>query len=182
MTAYLPTLALGFAQCAHRLHKRKYTGETYSNHCRNVADLVAEHTSDPAVLAAAALHDVLEDTEVTPAELRDVFGDRVTLLVIEVTDVSRPEDGNREVRKRLDREHLARSSSGGATIKLADLIDNTSSIVRHDKGFARSYLREKEALLEVLKHGNAGLWQRAYETLQAAQLELVHASLERGQA
>lgn len=178
----LPTLSLGFAECAHRQQKRKYTGEPYANHCRNVAAIVAEYTSDQAVIAAAALHDVLEDTEVTPEELRDVFGERVTLLVIDVTDVSRLEDGNREVRKRLDREHLARSSPDGATIKLADLIDNTSSIVKYDKGFAKAYLREKEALLEVLKHGNAELWQRAYETLQAAQLELVHATLARGQA
>jgi (p)ppGpp synthase/HD superfamily hydrolase len=177
----LPTLALGFAKCAHRQQKRKYTGEPYANHCRNVAGIVAEYTSDPAVIAAATLHDVLEDTEVTPAEMRDVFGDRVTLLVIEVTDVSRLEDGNREVRKRLDREHLAGSSPDGATIKLADLIDNTSSIVKYDKGFARSYLREKESLLEVLKHGNSELCQRAYVTLQEAQRELIHSSLERGQ-
>jgi (p)ppGpp synthase/HD superfamily hydrolase len=178
----LPTLALGFAKCAHRQQKRKYTGEPYANHCRNVASIVAEYISYPAVIAAAALHDVLEDTEVTPAELQDVFGERVTLLVIEVTDVSRLEDGSREVRKRLDREHLARSSPDGATIKLADLIDNTGSIVEHDKAFAKAYLREKEALLGVLKHGNTELWERAYSTLQAAQLKLIHASLERGKA
>lgn len=173
----LPILTLGFATCAHRQQKRKYTGEPYVNHCASVARIVAEYTSDPEVIAAATLHDVLEDTDVTPAEMRDAIGERVTLLVIEVTDVSRLEDGNREVRKRLDREHLARSSPDGATIKLADLIDNTSSIVAHDKGFARSYLREKELLLEVLRHGNAHLWQRAFETLQAAQRELVQHSL-----
>lgn len=178
----LPTLALGFAQCAHRKQKRKYTGEPYANHCRNVAGIVAEFTSDQAVIAAAALHDVLEDTEVTPAELRDVFGERVALLVIEVTNVSRLEDGNRAVRKRLDLEHLARSSADGATIKLADLIDNTSSIVKHDKDFARAYLREKEALLKVLRHGNAELWKRAYETLQAAQRELMQARLGQAEA
>ena len=178
----LSTLALGFAMCAHRQQKRKYTGEPYANHCGNVAAIVAVYTSDPDVIAAAVLHDVLEDTEVTPAEMRDVFGERVTLQVIEVTDVSRLEDGNREVRKRMDREHLAGSSPEGATIKLADLIDNTSSIVKHDKGFARAYLQEKESLLEVLKHGDAELLKRAYATLQEAQRELIHASLGRGQA
>ncbi len=85
--------------------------------------------------------------------------------------MSRLEDGNREVRIRLDREHLARSSPEAETIKLADLIDNMSSIVAHDKGFARSYLREKELLLEVLRHGNMDQWQRAFETLQSAQCE-----------
>lgn len=180
MNDYLPTLALGFATCAHRQQKRKYTGEPYVSHCASVARLVAEYTRDVEVIAAAIMHDVLEDTDVTPAEMRDVFGERVTLLVIEVTDVSRLEDGNREVRKRLDREHLAGSSPEGATIKLADLIDNTSSIVAHDKGFARSYLREKALLLEVLRHGNADLWQRAFETLQAAERELVQHRLGGG--
>lgn len=180
MTAHLPTLALGFATCAHRRQKRKYTGEPYVAHCRAVARIVADFAAKPEVIAAAALHDVLEDTEVTPAELRDVFGERVALLVLEVTDISRLEDGNREVRKRLDREHLARSSPEGATIRLADLIDNTFSIVAHDKGFARAYLREKELLLEVLRHGNPALWQRAFETLQAAQRELVDHRLGKG--
>jgi len=176
----LPTLALGFARCAHRKQQRKYTGEPYVTHCENVAKIVASYTSDPEVIAAAALHDVLEDTDVTAEEMRVAFGDRVTALVLEVTDVSRPGDGNREARKKLDREHVAKSSPEGATIKLADLIDNTSSIVQYDKGFARSYLREKELLLEVLKHGNTELWARAYSVLQDAQRELIQAKLGEG--
>ena len=173
----MPTLALGFAMCAHRKQKRKYTDDPYAMHCESVARIVAEYTDDEAVVAAACIHDVLEDTEVTAAELRDVFGERITLLVIEVTDASRLEDGNREVRKRIDRDHLARSSPEGATIKLADLIHNTSSIVKYDKGFARAYLKEKELLLEVLKHGNRALWERAYATLQEAQRELIQHNL-----
>ena len=55
--------------------------------------------------------------------MRLVFGDAITDLVLEVTDVSRPSDGKRAARKEEDREHLARSSAGGATIKLGDLID-----------------------------------------------------------
>jgi (p)ppGpp synthase/HD superfamily hydrolase len=176
------SFALGFATCAHRCQQRKYTGEPYVNHCESVARIVAAYTPDQEVIAAAVLHDTVEDTDVTLAEIEATFGPRVAKLVGEVTDVSRPEDGNRETRKRLDREHLAMSSPKGATIKLADLIDNTSSIVMHDKGFAKAYLREKESLLEVLKHGNVDLWQRAYATLQEAQRELIHASLERRQA
>ena len=84
---YLTTFALGFVNCAHRQQKRKYTGEPYVVHCEGVARIVAEYTSDAEVIAAATLHDVLEDTEVTPAEMQNAFGQRVTLLVIEVTDV-----------------------------------------------------------------------------------------------
>jgi (p)ppGpp synthase/HD superfamily hydrolase len=169
-TNNLPSIALGFAACAHRHQKRKYTGEPYVNHCASVARIVSEYTDDPEVVAAATLHDTLDDTEVTPEEVRDTFGARVTLLVDEVTDTA--VEGNRELRKRIAREHPAKSSAEGATIKLADLIDNASSIVRYDKGFARTYLKEKELLLNVLRHGNPDLWQRAYASLKAAQREL----------
>ena len=77
--------------------------------------------------------------------------------VLEVTDVSRPEDGKRAVRKAKDREHLAKSSPRGATIKLSDLIDNAIGIAENDKGFAPVYPRECEDLLPVLKHGDEQL-------------------------
>ena len=48
------------------------------------------------------------------------------------------------------------------TIKLADLIDNTKSIVEHDPRFAKVYLEEKRLLLEVLKDGDETLWQQAH--------------------
>jgi hypothetical protein len=86
--------------------------------------------------------------------------------------VSRPSDGVRAVRKDKDKEHLARSSAGGATIKLADLIDNCVSIAAHDKGFAVVYLREADALLKVLKHGDKRLWEWARDTLAAARAQL----------
>lgn len=91
------------------------------------------------------------------------FGAAVAALVIEVTDVSRPSDGNRAARKAKDRDHLAKASPDAQTIKLADLISNTQSIVEHDPAFARVYLAEKEALLDVLTRGNAML--RTYARL-----------------
>ncbi|WP_020474578.1 HD domain-containing protein [Zavarzinella formosa] len=169
----LAVLAFGFAMCAHRRQTRKYSGEAYVVHCSNVARIVAEHTDDQEMIAAAILHDVLEDTDVTEEEMREAFGDRVTDLVLEVTDVSRPNDGNREARKSLDREHLARSSPEGATIKLADLIDNMESIAIHDPDFARVYLAEMEKMLPLLRHGEARLWERARRTLQKAQEKLI---------
>ena len=109
--------------CAHRNQRRKYEDAPYVVHCERVARMVAEYAEDPNVIAAAFMYDVLEDTDVTAEEMRRVFGDAITDLVLEVTDVSRPSDGKRQVRKDKDREPLARSSQGGATIKLADLID-----------------------------------------------------------
>jgi hypothetical protein len=81
-----------------------------------------------------------------------------------LTDVSRPEDGNREIRKRIDREHTAQAPAIVKTIKLADLIDNSRSIIAHDPDFAHVYLREKRLLLdEALREGDATLWAMADE-------------------
>jgi (p)ppGpp synthase/HD superfamily hydrolase len=161
-------LAEGFGLCAHRNQRRKFEDAPYMVHPIRVATIVHEYTDDPNVIAAAMMHDVLEDTDVTSEEMRRVFGDAITDLVLEVTDVSRPQDGVRKVRKDKDREHLAKSSPDGATIKLADLIDNCIGIAEHDKGFAPVYLREAEALLSVLKHGDARLWERTQATVAEA--------------
>ena len=157
---------------AGRNHRRKYEDAPYVVHCERVARMVAEYTDDANVIAAAMMHDVLEETDVTAEEMRRVFGDAVTDLVLEVTDVCRPGDGKRAVRKEKNKEHLAKSSAGGATIKLADLIDNSASITAHDRGFAPVYLREGDALLVVLKHGDKRLWERVRDTLREARERL----------
>lgn len=165
--------ACGFATAAHHSQRRKYTLEPYAAHSLAVMEIVGQYfPTDFEVLQAAVLHDVIEDTPITMNYLAGVFGSRVAKLVEEVTDISKPTDGNRAERKAIDRAHLALSSPEGASIKLADLIDNTSSIVKYDPGFAKIYLPEKAALLEVLKHGNTELWKRAAMTLQAAEIEL----------
>jgi len=165
-------VALGFASCAHKDQKRKYSGEPYVTHCMAVMELVAQQTDDMAVICAAVLHDTVEDTSVTHEDIVLVFGERVAELVMEVTDTSKQEDGNRAARKQIDKEHLAKSSPEGATIKLADLIDNTSSIVKYDKSFAQIYLSEKESLLPFLSHGNEYLYLKAKKTLDRARLDM----------
>lgn len=152
----LETRARLFAIAAHSAvgQTRKYTGEPYWVHCEEVADIVryVQHTDE--MLAAAWLHDVLEDTAVTPDVLRAEFGDAVTELVLWLTDVSCAENGNRATRKALDRQHSAAAPADAQTVKLADLMSNTRSIVRHDPDFARVYLREKDLLLDVLTQGD----------------------------
>jgi (p)ppGpp synthase/HD superfamily hydrolase len=112
-------------------------------------------------LAAAWLHDVVEDTGVTNEVIRVEFGDEVAELVGWLTDVSRPEQGNRAVRKAIDRAHSAMAPADAQTIKLADLISNTRSIVAHDEKFAKTYLEEKRLLLEVMIKGDAALMAEA---------------------
>lgn len=162
--------AMGFCQAAHGAQIRKYTHEPYWYHCKSVAELVHFHTGGEMLPAVAAwLHDVLEDTEVEPGCIKDTFGVEVLRLVEEVTDISHPSDGNRAKRKAIDRMHLANASPMGQAIKLADLIDNARSIVKHDLNFARVYLAEKRDLLTVLTKGPATLIDLAQKTLLASQ-------------
>lgn len=155
--------ARDYATRAHQRidQRRKYSGQPYDVHLAAVAGLVASVTDDPETIAAAWLHDVVEDTTVTFDDLRREFGTPVQQLVEELTDTSRPSQGNRAARKDIDRRHLAAASARGQTVKLADLIDNCDDITRHDQRFARVYLLEMDALLAVLVRGDARLMQRA---------------------
>lgn len=157
-----------FATQAHERinQQRKYTQQPYTVHLKNVAEKVATVTDDPEMLAAAWLHDTVEDTPVTFEEVERLFGTEVMHLVMELTDVSKPGDGNRAVRKAIDRQHTAAACPRAKTIKLADLIDNCQDICRHDSRFGPLYLDEMTALLEVLREGNVQLYGQAQDTVQ----------------
>ena len=157
--------ALAFATSAHEGQVRKYTNEPYIVHPIEVMEIVMTVPHDDAMLAAALLHDVVEDTPVTIEEIRAVFGDDVAQLVDDLTDVSKPEDGNRKTRKALDRDHSARSSARAQTVKLADLISNSADILVNDPKFAKTYLAEKDLLLEVLTLGDRTLHAKATEQI-----------------
>jgi hypothetical protein len=83
-----------------------------------------------------------------------------------LTDVSMPWDGKRDERKALDLAHTAEQAPDVKTCKLADLIDNAPSIIEHDPGFARKWMREKEALLDVLKDGDPILYDIAMDIMR----------------
>jgi (p)ppGpp synthase/HD superfamily hydrolase len=119
------------------------------------------HGGTDAMVAAAWLHDVVEDTGVTIETIRAEFGVEVAELVGWLTDVSRPEHGNRAHRKALDRAHSAAAPAEAQTVKLADLIANTRSIMMHDVAFAKTYLEEKRLLLAVMTKGDAVLMAEA---------------------
>ncbi len=105
--------------------RRKYSNKPYDVHLKAVADIVAGVTADQEMIAAAWLHDAVEDTQATIEDIGRKFGPAIALLVEELTDVSRPGDGNRAARKLLDLRHTAQASVRAKTIKLADLIDNS---------------------------------------------------------
>lgn len=150
---------------------RKYTGEPYIVHPAEVVQILqAAGVTNPMVLAAAWLHDVLEDTMVQRQDLLAVFGPVVLRMVEQLTDA---EVGNRTKRKQLSCQRLAVAYPGTKSVKLADLISNTRSIVEHDPRFARTYLKEKAALLEVLRDcSHPALWNQANELLEQSLCKL----------
>ncbi len=152
-----------FATVAHQRinHRRKYTKQPYEVHLKSVAQIVASVTDDEEMIAAAWLHDTVEDTAATHYDIEQQFGKGVHDMVYALTDISKQGDGNRATRKGIDRAHLARASVRAKSVKLADLIDNLRDICKHDAKFAKVYLQEMSALLEVLGEGDEALLRRA---------------------
>jgi (p)ppGpp synthase/HD superfamily hydrolase len=144
-------------------HVRKYTGEPYIVHPQEVAEIVKSVPHTDEMVAAAWLHDTVEDTNTTIDEIEREFGLKVMVYVRGLTDVSKPEDGNRVYRKYLDRMHSANQLPCVMTIKLADLISNSYSITDHDPNFAKIFLSEKRLILPYLKNGDKTLWKKAYK-------------------
>lgn len=169
-----------FATDAHAGQERKYTGEPYIIHPEEVAQIVRDAGLSDEAVAAAWLHDVVEDCGIHRDVIGAIFGPTVDAMVFALTDAGK-EAGNRKLRKQIDRERIAASSSDTQTIKAADLISNTATIAKYDRDFALTYLREKRATLEVLTRANPSVLARAYEVLLAAEVDIYGplAALER---
>jgi guanosine-3',5'-bis(diphosphate) 3'-pyrophosphohydrolase len=120
--------AISFAAEKHKNQRRKDADATpYINHPIGLANVLKHEgkVDDVVVLAAAILHDIIEDTETTADELRAIFGEEVTSIVLEVTDdKSLP----KAERKRLQIEHAAHASPKAKLVKLADKICNLRDI------------------------------------------------------
>ena len=155
--------AIQFATKAHEGQYRKYTHDPYITHPLAVMEIVKGvpgHTEE--MLVAAVLHDVVEDTDVSLMEIQEEFGDAVSDLVLHLTDISTPEDGNRLKRKRKDAEWYAQGSAEAQTIKVADFIDNTRDIAQNDPRFWEIYKMEKLYALDLLQEADTDLWHQAH--------------------
>ena len=121
--------ALDQAAVWHRPHLRKYPGVEvpYMSHIAGVVAQLARHGFGPEVIAAGALHDVVEDSEVPPAHLEEMFGERVRDLVIAVSEEDRSLPW--EERKRRYVLRFATNPWDAQAISLADKIDNFESIL-----------------------------------------------------
>ena len=158
-----------FSKIAHEAigQKRKYTGEPYFHHPLRVMKMVASVLPDDSdAQIVALLHDVVEDTQVTLATISDEFGPAVARGVYALSDTPKVEGGpNRAKRKEMDRNRLAKAEGWIQTIKVADMIDNTATIVEHDPKFGKVYLEEKRLLMEVLVNADPILVEEAKKFL-----------------
>lgn len=147
-------IARKLADAAHAAinQKRKWVvpEQPYIVHPASVAKALKNAGMSEIVIAAAWLHDTAEDTKLTLEEIESICGTDVAMLVSEVTDMSLPEDGNREIRKAMDVKHAAEASFDGQMIKMADMLDNLSSIVEYAPDFALIWINEKIEMVGVL--------------------------------
>lgn len=120
--------ALRFAADRHTDQRRKGSrGEPYVNHLIEVIWLLSEfaEVNDPILLIAAALHDVIEDTETTLAEIDREFGAAVSRIVADVTDDTSLE---KLERKRQQEIRVAAASPDVKLLKLADHAGNVATL------------------------------------------------------
>lgn len=165
-----------YAEEAHGDQKRKYSGDPYITHCLRVMQTCAKYTNDVTILAAALLHDVLEDTQVEENELRQFLlsvmkkedAQKTVTLVVDLTDVFVKQaypHMNRKERKIKEAERLHTIHHDAQTVKYADIIDNSVDIAENDKGFARKYLKEVKDILSGINEGNQVLYEKALEVV-----------------
>ncbi|SRR5690606_18617911 len=172
-----------YADQAHGTQVRKYTGERYIRHPQRVMETVRHYCPQIEVLAAALLHDVLEDTAVTAGQIEETLrqvmptqqANKTVRFVIELTDIFVWKDFprmNRRTRKEKEASRLACVSAEAQSIKYADIIDNVKDIVEQDTDFARVFVREAKRMLTVMTAGHPELRARAMALVDRCLLEL----------
>ncbi len=157
--------AIAFAAWKHRDQRRlDVDASPYINHPIALAELlwIEGRVRDPVVIAAAFLHDTIEDTQTTIAELRGAFGVAVADVVEEVTDVKWL---GKIARKKLQITRALRASSRAKLVKLADKICNLRDIVAGPPaGWSierqRDYFRWAKTVVDQLRGTNALLERR----------------------
>lgn len=134
--------AIVFAVRAHAGTERRGRGFPYIVHPMEAVGIVATITSDQELLAAAALHDTVEDTDVTVEQIRAEFGPRIASLVASESDTFQDgvsEEDSWHIRKQAAIDRLARASYDAKIVALGDKLSNMRAI-------ARDYARQGDAL------------------------------------
>ena len=170
--------AVHFSAQKHSTQRRKdENASPYINHPISVALAIAQigGVDDPEILAAALLHDTLEDTETTPEELEDEFGKKVCEYVLDVTD---DKTLPKEERKRRQIEHAKKISNGAALIKLGDKISNVTDVINNppedwDNNRRKEYLDWAEKVIENCPKVNDKMENKFQEIIKQGREALI---------
>ena len=125
--------AIIFAVKAHAGTERRGKGYPYIVHPMEAVEIVSTMTKDQELLAAAALHDTVEDTDVTVDQIREEFGDRVAQLVASESDempAGISEEDSWHSRKQAAIDRLAKASHDAKIVALGDKLSNMRAIAR----------------------------------------------------
>lgn len=168
--------AANFAAYHHDGQIRKHVGENYINHPMRVAETVEATNLDEEVVAAAWLHDVVEDCGVNNNTITELFGGRVSRLVYAMTDEPAVPGGpNRARRKEITRQRFLMLQGQDAidahTIKVADCLDNAPSIREYDPEFWKVFKEEVSQLAGVLCLAPPYLLDRLCDELEIKRLD-----------
>ena len=178
MTHTLILKAAHFAAEKHRDQRRKDKhASPYIIHPISVALAIAQigGVDDPEILAAALLHDTLEDTETGPEELEAEFGKKVCEYVLDVSDdKTLPPDE----RKRRQIEHAKQISKGAALIKLGDKISNVTDVINNppedwDINRRKEYLDWAEKVIENCPKVNDRMENKFQEIIKQGRETLI---------
>ena len=170
--------AVHFSAQKHSTQRRKdENASPYINHPISVALAIAQigGVDDPEILAAALLHDTLEDTETTPEELEDEFGKKVCEYVLDVSDdKTLPKDE----RKSRQIEHAKKISKGAALIKLGDKISNVTDVINNppedwDNNRRKEYLDWAEKVIENCPKVNDRMENKFQEIIKQGREALI---------
>ena len=135
--------ALGFALEAHRGQSRKRSNTPYLLHPMEAATIVATMTDDQEVIAAALLHDTVEDTDVTIEQIEENFGPRIKELVASETENKYPEKSSIETWKMRKEESIkVLKETDNINIKILWLGDKLSNM----RSFYRLYREKGDSL------------------------------------
>ncbi len=158
-----------FATAAHGAVGQLRTGsqEPYITHPQAVAGILALIGADEALQAAGWLHDVIDDTAVSRDGVEAEFGPEVASLVWAVSEAADgDEKDTRHHRKALAQDRLAKTCSRTQTLKLADILHNTSALENLPPTFAVLYLEEKKLEVVALGKGDSRLLEVVMAQLQ----------------
>lgn len=125
--------AIMFAVRAHAGTERRGKGFPYIVHPMEAMEIVATMTSDQELLAAAALHDTVEDTDITVEQIRAEFGDRIASLVASESDTFEQgvsEEDSWHARKQAAIDRLSSASQDAKIVALGDKLSNMRAIAR----------------------------------------------------